>query len=457
LTFRVVRSGDLASSTAVSLAWSGSASFGSDYTVAASGASLTSGGAVLTFAAGASAATLTVTPQQDSTVEANETVTVSIGSGAGYVIGSPASGSGTIADDDAQPLPTVSIGNASVTEGNSGSRTVTLTVSLSAASASTVTVRYQTADGTATVAGNDYVATSGTVTFAPGQTSMTISILVNGDKTKEGNETFFVTLTSPNNATIPPGARGTITIVDERSGLTAPAVGPNGGSVLTSTELETAAAWAIAEWLAAKPGLDLADVEFVVGDLDGALLGEASDGLIVIDVDAAGWGWSFAGGRMDLLTVIRHEIGHLIGLEHADQGLMAETLAVGAIFEIGSKGPVSVLESFSRSVVPASAVSQIAPLRWPTAPLLVSVGMLGTSAFDTARYEIDRLSVAVAEIATAPVRTLAARVSTADIASTDESPLTRGARLAAQWMWLLLALWLIGERQRRRTLRRTFW
>jgi Calx-beta domain len=64
-----------------------------------------------------------------------------------------------------------------------------------------VTVNYGTADGTA-LAGNDYAAASGIVSFLPGQTSRTVSVSVNGDTTVEGNETFLVNLSSPTSATI---------------------------------------------------------------------------------------------------------------------------------------------------------------------------------------------------------------------------------------------------------------
>jgi hypothetical protein len=63
-------------------------------------------------------------------------------------------------------------------------------------------VRYATANGTATTAGNDYVATTGTLTFLAGQTSKLVSVLVRGDRTMEANETFFVNLSNATNALI---------------------------------------------------------------------------------------------------------------------------------------------------------------------------------------------------------------------------------------------------------------
>src|SRR3954452_12484938 len=90
--------------------------------------------------------------------------------------------------------PTIRITDApAVTEGNTGSRAATFTVTLSAASTLSVTVAYATGNGTAT-AGSDYRAASGTLTFAPGETIKTITILVNGDRIGEPNETFVVNL-----------------------------------------------------------------------------------------------------------------------------------------------------------------------------------------------------------------------------------------------------------------------
>ena len=73
-------------------------------------------------------------------------------------------------DNPSGPMPGLSVNDVSVTEGNSGTTTANFTVTLSAAATSTVTVSYATANGTAT-AGSDYVAASGTLTFAAGTTT----------------------------------------------------------------------------------------------------------------------------------------------------------------------------------------------------------------------------------------------------------------------------------------------
>ncbi len=109
--------------------------------------------------------------------------------------------------------PALSIDDILVTEGNSGSTNAVFTVSLSGAATNTVTVDYLSSNGTATTSG-DYQTVSGTLSFAPGQLTRQIIVPVNGDTTAEGNETFFVTLSNPTNATIA-DAQGQGTIVDD--------------------------------------------------------------------------------------------------------------------------------------------------------------------------------------------------------------------------------------------------
>jgi hypothetical protein len=98
-------------------------------------------------------------------------------------------------------LPTLSINDVSVSEGNAGTTTAAFTVTLSAAAAGVVTVNYATADVTAT-AGSDYVAASGTLTFAAGETTKTVNVTINGDTVVEPNETFGVMLSTANGATL---------------------------------------------------------------------------------------------------------------------------------------------------------------------------------------------------------------------------------------------------------------
>ena len=99
------------------------------------------------------------------------------------------------------PLPTISINDVSKLEGKNGTTTFTFTVRLSAAAGSTVSVNFATANGTA-VAGSDYAGTSGTLVFNPGETTGSVIVGVNGDRAREGDETFTVNLSGATGATI---------------------------------------------------------------------------------------------------------------------------------------------------------------------------------------------------------------------------------------------------------------
>ena len=116
----------------------------------------------------------------------------------------------TIGDDE----PYVYVNGVYAAEGNSGTTPFAFTVNLTVPYDRAVTVDYATADGSAT-SGGDYAAASGTLTFAPGQTSQTVTVLVNGDTLAEPTETFSFNLGNPSgNAAIGWGA-GAGTIVDD--------------------------------------------------------------------------------------------------------------------------------------------------------------------------------------------------------------------------------------------------
>lgn len=108
------------------------------------------------------------------------------------------------------PAPSLSVGDASVTEGNAGTTTLSFPLSLVPAPAQPVTVTWATTAGTAT-AGTDYVAASGSVTFAAGQTAATVGVAVTGDTLVEGAETFGLAVTAPAGVAVADGAAvGTI-------------------------------------------------------------------------------------------------------------------------------------------------------------------------------------------------------------------------------------------------------
>jgi probable HAF family extracellular repeat protein len=93
------------------------------------------------------------------------------------------------------PVPSLTIGNVSVNEGDTGTVTAVFVVTRSGPTDQSATVDFATADGTATT-GKDYVATSGTLTFAPGETTKTVLVDVLGDLVDEYDETFTVRLSN---------------------------------------------------------------------------------------------------------------------------------------------------------------------------------------------------------------------------------------------------------------------
>jgi len=109
--------------------------------------------------------------------------------------------------------PTLYINDVSVTEGNSGTNNAIFTVTLSPASTQTVSVAYSTANFTAT-SPSDFQPNSGTLTFAPGATSMQIVVHVNGDTQPEADESYRVNLSNPTNAPIAK-SRGVGTILND--------------------------------------------------------------------------------------------------------------------------------------------------------------------------------------------------------------------------------------------------
>jgi large repetitive protein len=165
-----------------------------------------------TFAPGQTTKKVTVTVNGDLLDEAsNDTFFVNLSDPTNATL-ADAQGRGRITDDD--PLPTVSIGNVTVPEGDSGTVAATFTLSLSTPSGRQVTVDYATADGTAHAPG-DYVTVPSTArTFTAGQTTRTITVLVNGDLLFEPSETLFVNLSTPVNAAIADG-QGLGTISDD--------------------------------------------------------------------------------------------------------------------------------------------------------------------------------------------------------------------------------------------------
>ena len=130
-------------------------------------------------------------------------------------------GVGVIVEDDLS----VSISNVSVFEKTGETVTAELEVRLSTTGSEPITFDYFTEDGTA-VAGQDYVSSSGTLTFAPGETVKTVRVDVIGDEDEETSEDFYVVL---DNATVPPAIDEATVLVLDDDGCTSFSLIKNGG------------------------------------------------------------------------------------------------------------------------------------------------------------------------------------------------------------------------------------
>jgi parallel beta-helix repeat protein len=207
-TITVLRKGGSTGSLTVDYATEdGTAIGGQDYTS-------TSG--TLSFSGGETSKSFQIPILDDATTELDETFKVVLRNASSLEsVGAP--GVLVVTIQDRATVPFVQPNNAAVVEGDAGTTTEMLfAVNLSAATGRTVSVNYATSNLTATGGascnnpGVDYETTSGTLTFQPGNTSLTIPVKICGDSNAEAIETFRVTLSGGVNASADVQARGEI-------------------------------------------------------------------------------------------------------------------------------------------------------------------------------------------------------------------------------------------------------
>ena len=192
----------------------------------------------------------------DTMTEPSETFTVELSNPGGSTLADPI-GVGTIRAD---PAPSLRIGDATpVAEGDEAAFTVTLTPP----NEQVVTVDYTTTDGTA-VADEDYSATSGTLRFAPGDTSKTIRVPTLRDAVAEPVEIFTVVLSNPSGTNVVHDT-GVGTITDEGlPGLSiadAPTVAEGGETVFPVT-LNPASSQVVTVAYATQDGTAVTDSDY---------------------------------------------------------------------------------------------------------------------------------------------------------------------------------------------------
>ncbi len=202
----------------------GSAVAGTDYT-AASG--------TLTFAPGTTSQVVNVTVNGETTTASDKTLSLLISNATNATI---TSNSITGIITYATGTPAIAASSPTTSVGTTGSGTLTFTVSLSAVSAEPVTVAYATADGTA-VAGTDYTATTGTLTFPVGTTTLTVAVPITGESSTVTSKTLTLNLTgATNTSNATTSGTGTITyVVAGQANVLSSNISGTTGGVETST------------------------------------------------------------------------------------------------------------------------------------------------------------------------------------------------------------------------------
>lgn len=189
-SFTVTLSGPSGQAVSVDYATAdGTAVAGTDY-------ASTSG--TLTFNPGQTSQTITVPVLAETSYRGNRSFTVSLSNPVNVDLGR-SEATGAIVEGGA--LPALTINDVAIQEPDLGTSTAVFTVTLAPSSGLTTTVAYSTVDLSA-VAGVNYTATSGTLTFAPGQTTQTISVPILDDLKVDPTLQFGVVLSSPSNATL---------------------------------------------------------------------------------------------------------------------------------------------------------------------------------------------------------------------------------------------------------------
>jgi glucose/arabinose dehydrogenase len=184
------------------------ASAGADYTQPNFNGRANTGQVV--FEIGESEKTFTIPIIDDGLIEGNETFAIGLQNPSSGTLGAPRTVLITILDDDSPSTISISEPTLNVSE---GSAVATITVQRSGNNTQAASVSFGTSNGTA-IAGSDYTATTGTINFAAGQTTQTISIPILNDILTESNETFIVTLSNANGAILGSQITSTINILD---------------------------------------------------------------------------------------------------------------------------------------------------------------------------------------------------------------------------------------------------
>ena len=167
----------------------------------------------------------------------------------------------------------ISVQDVTLSEGTGATSLAAFVITLSSRSTRAVTINYATRDGTATAASGDYVAASGTVRFAAGEITKTVSITVNGDTILESNETFFLDLSNPSRGATLLTPTATATILNDDRDLAGFQITLTYNGIVPQS-VRNAAVAAAARWQ-----------QIITGDLPGVTVGGVFIDDITISVE----------------------------------------------------------------------------------------------------------------------------------------------------------------------------
>ena len=325
------------------------------------------------------------TPIVNDALDENvESFTLTATRTAGPTTNASAIGTATITDDDAPP--TFTINDVTV---NEGAGTATFTVTLDGPSGLPVSVNYVTGDVTAH-AGADYMAKSGTLNFAPGVTSRTVTVSILDDTVFESSESFDLILSAATNATIA-DATGTATILDDGMGSGAtdndrPAISVSSPTVTEGVHRHAVFTVRLSNASTTPISFDLSMVNVTTTAADcGPTLEVSFDGGATWTVTASA---TIAAGNTTVL--VRTPIADDALVESTESFSLTATVTAGPTRNTASKGTGTIVDNDSAPPVPPADPPPFIP---PSAGFVF--GYDSFSDFSNTESESERMPMAI--------------------------------------------------------------